>query len=880
MPDHATRPEQQGFDFGLPFGMSAGARAGEPPGRLRKARRRPGASSAVQQDLDAALFGHRPPYPRGVPFAASGLAAPEAMSPAQTRYYRWWVGELEAGRPVMPAGDYASVLLTEILREAGHAGTEDALRRVGSIPASLLPDPLRDALPSIRAALAYRAPEAGGLYGWRDAVIREHAITSLPPRLRSAALCLSLRHPDRLAPLLVDLFADEIAASHAGLQRPQQVRPGLQIAVERWSQCTGQPFTAWLGLADLGAPMLEREKVSLLPIGGAGAEGWAVSIPPGPDVLAAGDRLRSLTRTVADHVGVVLRTQAGEALDLAEPPALDDELLDAITAELGGYGEGRGCPYPPRLPAAWRRAGGFWPSRPAPQHLLGDPTHRVPLTGAYFRGRMVRLAALEPGDPALDAYLTYRQRFLQGEYVAVEAEGEGPRCRDEMLMLHIEALHTGWETEDPQAAAARLAAIPTQPAPEGHSSPVVSARRVEALADIRAVTGGVVAWARTWGEERLAGHVSLGHAGHPLVGTAFGIVAQTEPVLAGRLLADFGIRIRHHPLPPDHEHFERYRERLSQAFAVCLRQWPIWYRQSFIAAMGGHPGRKATLGLGTADPQTHRRALEVRVPAHHALDAHQLEGGAHIDRGVAGAVARQVAILVRAQAGERQPRTRRPPLPEGVGDYIAEALGGYGAGGSPFRDLQRAPETQFADFAHGAEVTLADIDFDAVARAHADADHMAHLLEVIGVDGSAAVDDSGGNICTSDRQQAAPESMSVADPLAAAALQVQLRAVPHTAPSNGSGQDTGATSYPDHDPASNGASPFNAQERALLLAIARGPISAADLRPLAPGVMIDAALERINDAALAHFGDLAVVEEGATLALNEALHDRVIGGMA
>jgi hypothetical protein len=878
MSDDATRPEQQGFDFAVPFGLSAGSRAGEPPGRLRRMARRRAASSSAQQELDAALFGHRPPPASRASLAAGGLTSPEDLSPAQTAYYRWWLAELEAGRPVRADGEYAGVLLTEILRNAARDGAAAALRRVDLIPTPLLSQQLRDALPSIRAALAYRTPEAGGLYGWRDAVIREHAVGSLPPRLRNAALSLSLRHPDRLAPLLVDLFADEITASQAGAERSQQVARGLQVALERWTQTTGHHFAEWLGLADLGVPTLERERVGLLAIGGSGAEGWTVSVPPGSDVLAAGDRLRELTRSVADHVGVVLRSQDGENLELAEPPALADELLEVITDELGGYGEGRVCPYPLRLPAAWRRAGGYWPARPAPDHLLRPPDQTAPLDVAYFRGRMVRLAALAPDDPALDAYLAYRQRFLRGEYGTVEVEDEGRRCRDEMLQLHIEALHTGWECHDPGEAATRLAAIPAGPGQDGHSNGQLNALRVRALADVNAVTGGVVGWARTWAEAWLRGHVQPGYGSHPLVGAAFGVVARTDQVLAGRLLADFGVRLRHHPLPPDHVHFDRYRDRLAQAYAVCLRQWPIWYRQSFIEAMGGHRGTKATLGLGVPDPDTHRKPLELPVPAHDALDAHQVEGGSHIDRGVAGAVARQVAIIVRAQAGERQPRIRRPPLPEGVGDYLAEALGGYGAGGSPFRDLQRPPETQFADFAHGAEVTLADIDFDAVARAHADADHTAHLLEVAAVPAFPGVVESGAENVEEPVTEAGQRGR-VAHVDVIAITPVSGHADVSGFASNGTGHTDGAH-IDVTQAASNGASPFSAPERELLQAIARGPISAAELRPLHPGVMIDAALERINDVALAHFGDVAVIEDGVGLELNEALHDLVLGGRA
>lgn len=869
MRDATRRPEQQGFDFGASFESAQNAmplRAG------RRAGTRPRtASGALQQPLDLGMVGtaRRPPYS---PLSMPGLVAPEDLSEAQAVYYRWWAAEVEAGRPVPLSGDYGAVLVTEILRCASRGGAGDALRRLGEVPTSVFSDEVTRALPALRAALAYREADNGGLHGWRDAVIREHAVAALPRRLQNAALQMSLRHPDRLAPLLIDLFAEELRAHGTGDTHFGATRRGLEVALERWRDRTGEHPAAWLGVTAVSARAMAREPVSLVALGGGGVQGWSVSMPPGPDVLGcAAERLRHLVGAVAGHVAVVLRSQAGDDVD-AEPPDLPDGVLADIAEALGGYGAGRGAPYAPRRPASWRRPIGWWPERPPPDHLLRPPERPAVLDVAYFRAQLVQLAALEVGSPALDAYLVYRERFLAGEFDPITTTGEGPRCHDEMLLLHIEALHAGWETQDPEEAIVRLGAIPARGGAVLHSERLRRSRAT-ALADVRAITGGAGAWARTWAQEWLAGHVDCSYGNHPLVGAAFGVVATTDPAAAGRLVADFGVRLRHHPLPPDHPDFGRYREQLGRALAVCLQQWPIWFRQSFVQAIGGRPGRRTSVALGVLDTAARRRPLELPLPPRHELDANNVEGAGHIDRGLVGAVARQVAVVVRAQVGERQPRIRRPPLPEGVGDYLAEALGGYGAGGSPFRDLQRPPEGQFADFAHGAEVTLADIDLDAVARAHAEADHTAQLLTVDGAAGCGVdVDEerrpAGG--------LAPPEPPPCVPPSEADAAS-DSRSTPV-------GWDIVVPPPGDAPPlAGNGrpaaAAPvFSEADMALLDTLVGGPITATELRCRLPGVMIEAALERVNEVALARFGDVAVIDDGATLELNEALDGLVVGG--
>jgi hypothetical protein len=71
---------------------------------------------------------------------------------------------------------------------------------------------------------------------------------------------------------------------------------------------------------------------------------------------------------------------------------------------------------------------------------------------------------------------------------------------------------------------------------------------------------------------------------------------------------------------------------------------------------------------------------------------------------------------------------------------------------------------------------------------------------------------------------------------------------------------------------------FSDADMALLDTLVGGPISAMELRCRLPGVMIEAALERVNEVALARFGDVAVIDDGATLELNEALDGLVVGG--
>jgi hypothetical protein len=337
-------------------------------------------------------------------------------------------------------------------------------------------------------------------------------------------------------------------------------------------------------------------------------------------------------------------------------------------------------------------------------------------------------------------------------------------------------------------------------------------------------------------------------------------LAQSDSAAAGRLVRTVHGRPDRIVAAGD-EHHDRYVELLDAALAACVERWHVWAREPFLAALGGSPWAEVA-----PDPEraTALESLPHPEPPEGALWVPSVDAPAA--KRVVDAVSRQVLCVMRSQLGVDQPRVRRPALPDGVGDLLADALGGYGVGGCPFPRLEVVPVTLFADVGAGQAVRLGDLDLDELGRITRQAEEVAAMLR--GADEEAGAPGPAGGL-EFDGEQAEADEVAVAGRVEGWWAQGgETVAAAVAMPDPGGSTVTAAII----EAVISGGAQAMDRDQAVVAALREGSMTRAALRERFPGLMVDMVVDRLNETSMEESGEVLVLEgDDGRLRVNDEL---------
>ena len=714
-------------------------------------------------------------------------------------YWAWLRQVADQATPIPPA-DFMAIYLGDLAR-IDEMTPEQARMRIRAVLPHVA-ERLQLKARLITAGLAYTSGD-GGLTGWSAAVLEDRGLLrELHPRLASAARYVALRSRRGAVDSVCELCEDELTATGHPPDSRGRMRGLLDVCLRDWqASVSDAPFDAWLDVALL--PPLRMQLMGNDP----GLPDLDVLLPGCFDI-AASTRLREFVRNLSSYTTAVAEAVAAEAVLPAPPGGITDELIRRVH-RMCGREPGVRTEHDVRrdTPAHWVRPGGVWPTSHAPAWLSNSAPAEQP----------------EPSDtpgtwdmpeakPAWgDTYLWVRNLVSAGESVPDEM-----RCVVEHLAKNAQM---GLETDDPERAKSLLRACAS--ALPGRGVETVGRQ----LASLEALEGGDDEWARAilaWTSVCAPGDILDPRNLQQLVGRVLTDKAAERPHDCSQAMLAL-TRPGNHTVDIDDPLWVHYLGNWKTAVATCFENWHLWTEQTFLAALGTRTFHGARIPLGGPTFPGGER----RVPS-----------GTQVlfyDTGqkLLGAIGRQAAAVTRAQADVPQARLRRPALPEGIGDLIADSLGGYGNGGCPFRTLERPPERLFADAAAGAGIAFSASDLSDLKAIDLAADLAAAMLHVNN-DGTgvAVADDIAPQVKVDNEVDLEPQ---VEDQIVAATL----------------GQG------------------WSEPERALLGVLTQpDPVTCSDLGRLFPGVMIEAVLERINTTSREQWGDDLILEEDDALSIN------------